>query len=580
MEALAHVAQVCPAIAAEVSLELQHLVLGDMLVEHLVQQIPEGRVEAHAIGAISDVLRRFDGSRDNDAANYTGHVGACRCVREQRDRPLITAERMVVQTGFGYRVAHRARVERAADRSSGAAREYSSEHTSTMEKGQVQLGIIGMGDMGRLYANKMRAGGWEHVNVCDRAENYESLRRDLEGTGICVFSDGHQVARRSDFCMFAVEAVNLDRVVAEYGPSMKVDAIVSGQSSVKAPEKAAYDKYLPDDVHIVSCHSLHGPNVDPAGQPMVIIRYRASDEKMQLAERILSSLGSRFVYMSYEEHDTITANTQATTHAAFLTMGTAWSMAQKYPWETGMYPGGIETVKINLCLRIYGAKWHVYAGLAILNPAAKTQVTQYARSATDMFKLMISGEYDTLVARVFAARRAVFGWRDDEDGEGATAQGPRRKPILMSDNTLDRFHMAAAAVSPHGAAQQPERTIPNSHLSLLAIADSWHMLGIDPYLHLELAATPIFRLWIGVTEYLFRSPTRLIAACRAALDHKKYRADDTEFVIAARGWAQAVQFGDYDAYYKRFEATRQFFEPRLAEANRVGAQMLKVLAAP
>ena len=27
---------------------------------------------------------------------------------------------------------------------------------------------------------------------------------------------------------------------------------------------------------------------------------------------------SRFVYLSYEEHDTVTANTQAVTHAAFL----------------------------------------------------------------------------------------------------------------------------------------------------------------------------------------------------------------------------------------------------------------------
>ena len=49
----------------------------------------------------------------------------------------------------------------------------------------------------------------------------------------------------------------------------KVGAIVSGQTSVKAPEKAAFEKYLPEDVHIVSCHSLHGPTVSPLGQPLV-----------------------------------------------------------------------------------------------------------------------------------------------------------------------------------------------------------------------------------------------------------------------------------------------------------------------
>ena len=49
----------------------------------------------------------------------------------------------------------------------------------------------------------------------------------------------------------------------------KMYAVVAGQTSVKAPEKAAFEKYLPEDVHIVSCHFLHGPAVNPVGQPLV-----------------------------------------------------------------------------------------------------------------------------------------------------------------------------------------------------------------------------------------------------------------------------------------------------------------------
>jgi len=49
----------------------------------------------------------------------------------------------------------------------------------------------------------------------------------------------------------------------------KIGAIVGGQTSCKAPEIAAFEKYLPDDVEILTCHSLHGPNVDPRGQPLV-----------------------------------------------------------------------------------------------------------------------------------------------------------------------------------------------------------------------------------------------------------------------------------------------------------------------
>lgn len=271
-------------------------------------------------------------------------------------------------------------------------------------------------------------------------------------------------------------------------------------------------------------------------------------------------------------------------------MGTAWRCSQEYPWESGLYPGGIETVKINICLRIYAAKWHVYAGLAILNPAARTQVAQYAQSTTELFKLMLAEREEALVERVFAARKGVFGWEASEEGAGgarptASKASEERKPILMSDKLLDRFHFAARDVkatedgaSPAIGTAETAALVPNSHLSLLAIVDCWHALGIDPYAHLDLAATPIFRLWIGVCEYLFRSPERLRIACRAARSGREFRRDDTEFVIAARGWAQAVQFGNFDLYRWRFEDTRKFFESRFEEANAVGAEMLKVVS--
>jgi len=75
----------------------------------------------------------------------------------------------------------------------------------------------------------------------------------------------------------------------------------------------------------------------------------------------------------------------------------------------------------------------------------------------------------------------------------------------------------------------------NSHLSLLAMVDCWAHLCIQPLVHLDLAATPIFRMWIGVAEYLFRSQTRPDAAIKAALYDVWHRSDDLEFVVAARG---------------------------------------------
>lgn len=63
---------------------------------------------------------------------------------------------------------------------------------------------------------------------------------------------------------------------------------------------------------------MHGPGVDPRNQPLVVIRQRATEEKFQLVLRILSCFESNFVHLTAEEHDRITADTQAVTHAAFL----------------------------------------------------------------------------------------------------------------------------------------------------------------------------------------------------------------------------------------------------------------------
>lgn len=62
---------------------------------------------------------------------------------------------------------------------------------------------------------------------------------------------------------------NLSDILMYCSPATKVGAIVGGQTSVKTPEREAFEKYLPEDVHIVSCHSLHGPTVSPEGQPLV-----------------------------------------------------------------------------------------------------------------------------------------------------------------------------------------------------------------------------------------------------------------------------------------------------------------------
>ena len=44
----------------------------------------------------------------------------------------------------------------------------------------------------------------------------------------------------------------------------------------------------------------------------------------------------------------------------------------------------------------------------------------------------------------------------------------------------------------------------------------------------------LFRLWLGITEYLFRKPAILEEAIRTAIEDNTFRSDDLEFTFAAR----------------------------------------------
>jgi len=199
---------------------------------------------------------------------------------------------------------------------------------------------------------------------------------------------------------------------------------------------------------------------------------------------VLSCFGSEQVQLSAEVHDRITADTQAVTHAAFLSMGAAWAANRQFPWEIGRYLGGIENVKINITLRIYSNKWHVYAGLAILNPSAKMQIRQYAASVSELFKLMLEDNRVEFTRRIKAAGAAVF-----KEGRG-------KQELLLNDEVLDQFSLG----------EIPLERVRNNHLSLLAMVDCWWKMGIIPYDHM-ICSTPVRK---SLSRYQFN--TNIVSA--------------------------------------------------------------------
>ncbi|ORX70895.1 hypothetical protein DL89DRAFT_274726 [Linderina pennispora] len=298
-----------------------------------------------------------------------------------------------------------------------------------------EIGIIGAGDMGMLYAKRFRAAGYP-VNICDTPERFETWA----STFCC---DGYAVSRRSDFIIYSVPA--------EYGRATKLHAIVAGQTSVKTPEIAA----------------------------------------------ALGALEARMIYLTYQEHDRITADTQAATHLAFLSLGTAWCLQGYHPWINPQFIAGINNVKVAMALRIYASKWHVYAGLAIMNPHAKTQLQCYVESLQILYKCMVGGRRDEFTKLIYDRGRLSA------------------RPFFSTTETLDQLSLAQVP---------PNESRPNSHLSLLSAAVCWHKMQMSPYDNLIMPDARRSACGLGIVEYLFCNAEMLKEAIETALDDRYTQA--------------------------------------------------------
>ena len=411
----------------------------------------------------------------------------------------------------------------------------------------MRIAIIGLGDMGRLYARLFKKGGHQ-VSGTDLPENIALLKADSGLQGVNISLTAREAVQDAEFVLFSVETSAIDEVVRTTSPYLKAGMIVAGQTSVKAPEIQAFEKYLPEGVYSTTLHALHGPHVNPAGQTLILINHRCPSDKFDEIKEMLSCTGSSIeILASGEEHDKMMADIQVVTHVGFESIGTSFMHRGVFPWENPLHTTGLDNVKLLLTLRIFSYKHHVYAGLAMQNPFSKGDVRTYAQAENELFGLMISEDAITFKKLIYQAKEKVF--------KGFPGK------LMLNDEV-----MAEYALHPLKGDMQ------NSHLSLLAMVLTWERLGTDPYKNV-LCHTPPFKLRVGMAEYLFMNEDLLEDAIQAALYNKEIRKDDLAFHTAVQEWAHIVETGDIKGYESHFERTRSFLADRL-EAGRALSSML------
>jgi prephenate dehydrogenase (NADP+) len=412
----------------------------------------------------------------------------------------------------------------------------------------MDIAIVGLGDMGVLYAKVFAAAGYS-VKGCDLPENFLRLSKSLIETGITVCETGQETVKNADFILFSVETENIDSVVKKLSPYISNDALVAGQTSIKAPEIKAFEKYLPLTVNICTIHALHGPSVNPAGQTLVVINHRCNETKFSQFLELLSFTKSKIQQLpSADIHDKMMADVQVVTHIGFESIGTSFMHRGVYPWINPLHTSGLDALKMLMTLRIFSYKHHVYAGMALMNPYGKNHVRAYAEAENELFGLMISEEKETFYTLLNEAKNKVFA---DFNGN-----------LMLNDELMREYSL-----------HQSDLDMPNSHLSLLAMVLTWGRLGTNPYNNM-IFQTPPFKLRVGMAEYLFMNPVLLEESMEAALFNKSIRKDDLAFHTSVQEWAHIIEIGDKKGYESHFERTKAFLSDKLDEGRKKSGMLI------
>ncbi len=418
----------------------------------------------------------------------------------------------------------------------------------------MRIGIIGAGAMGKRYAELWSKAGHD-VAINDVPDKISGLENTLGRCGINVYHNMKDVAKFSELLIHAVPGDQIANVFRECRPYICPGTIVGGSCSVKMPEHVAFQYFVPRENPTFFFHSLYGPSVKPLGQTDVIIPGNISQEDLfNKVEPIIVDLGTTTLYLdNFLVHDKMTAETQAATHAGFMSMGLGWARRGNYPWDQGEYTSGMDIVKMLMTMRIFSGNSHLYRTLAFENPFALVPIKEYARSARELFNLGKERKESELCERTVSAGKYSF-----DDGI---------EDIALNDKIMKEYALGVST----------NLSIPNTHLSLHAMMDSWRFLSIQPRRNL-ICQTPLYRLRVGIVEYLHNHSELYKNSIAAFLNSSAIEKDDSEFCDAANTWADIIQKRDTKEYDHTFSMVKEFFASRLDEAKKKSDALIDRIA--
>jgi 4-amino-4-deoxyprephenate dehydrogenase len=266
--------------------------------------------------------------------------------------------------------------------------------------------VAGGGAVGAMFAGLLAAAGAD-VAVVDiapagRADiGARSIRGDITAPDAALIDE----LAAADVVVLAVPADVAQSALPHIAASVRTGTLLVDTLSVKTGIVAAIRREAPH-AEAVSLNPMFAPSLGVRGRPIAIVRITGGPRGDELI-RLLADAGARVVEMTADEHDRISALTQAMTHAAIISFGIALG-------ELGL---DIETIAavappphatmLALLARIGAGAPETYWDVQAANPYAAETRARLARALSRVNALVALGDESGFGLVLDEARRTL-----------------------------------------------------------------------------------------------------------------------------------------------------------------------------
>ncbi len=178
----------------------------------------------------------------------------------------------------------------------------------------MKAAIVGVGAMGRWFANFAKDQGWKVVVTDINFAKAERVAGELKMEAVKSQADA---VKDADIVVVAVPIAKTPKAITDIAPSVKKGALLADVASVKSEAVDAM-KALKVELELVSVHPLFGPGATGVkGKDFVMVPVKPGQVYADL-KALLTKLGANVVEMGAEEHDRLMSIAQALTHFVLI----------------------------------------------------------------------------------------------------------------------------------------------------------------------------------------------------------------------------------------------------------------------